>query len=123
MSVLGDLRADIAATLLDDTDIPALSYIPGRIVPPIYLVSQGTPYITSGDTFGSFSVQMQVEVVSPTASNDTNTESLDSMIEEALVSVSNSGCSVVNVTQPFQLDVNNATYLASTINISKTISL
>lgn len=123
MSVLGDLRAAIASELTLETDLPALSYIPGRIVPPIYLVSQGSPYVSSGDTYGTFRVQLSVEVISPTAANDTNTEALDTMIEDALVSLVNNGYSVASTTQPFQLDVNNASYLAATITVSKNISL
>lgn len=123
MSVLGTLRQDIADVLAEDTDFPTLSFIPGRIVPPLYIVSQGSPYITSGNTFGTFEATFSVEVISATASNDTNTEAIDTMIEEALVSLVNQGLSVTSATQPYQLDTNNAQYLASTIAVTKTVKL
>lgn len=123
MSVLGELRDNIATSLTTDTTVSALSYIPGRIVPPLYLVTSGSPYIESGDTYGTFKVGMNVDVISATAANDTSTEALDVLIEDALVSLVNSGVSVLSTTQPFQLEANNATYLAATISISKTVNL
>jgi hypothetical protein len=123
MSSLGDLRDTIAAQLETDTTVQALGYIPSRIVPPLYLVSSGSPYVESGDTYGSFKVRMNVDVVSATAANDVSTEALDTLVEDALVSLVNSGIGIENVQQPYQLDTNNAQYLATTIVVNKTISL
>ncbi len=123
MSALGDLRDAIASDLATDTGLQALAYIPGRIVPPLYLVSSGSPYLESGDTYGTFKVRMNVDVISATAANDVSTEALDTMTEDALVSLVNNGIGIENVQQPYQLDTNNAQYLSTTISITKTISL
>jgi len=123
MSDLGLLRQDIAEQLTVDTTVPAYDYIPARIVPPIYLVSSGSPYVESGDTYGSFKVRMNIDIVSATAANDVTTEALDTMIEDALVSLVNMGVGIENVQQPYQLDTGNAQYLSTTVSVTKTISL
>jgi hypothetical protein len=123
MSTLGDVRDTIAEDLATDTGLQALGYVPGRIVPPLYVVTSGSPYLESGDTYGTFKAHFNVDVISATAANDVSTEQLDNMIEDALVSLVNSGIGIENVQQPFQLDTNNAQYLSTTITVNKTISL
>ena len=123
MSTLGDLRNDVATQLTTDTDIPSSDFVPARIVPPLYLVTSGSPYIESGDTYGSFKVRMNVDVISATAANDVSTEALDTMVEDALVSLVNMGIGIENVQQPYQLDTGNAQYLSTTITVDKIINL
>ncbi len=123
MSVLGDVREAIASVLSADMSVQGFSYIPGRITPPCVMVAQGSPYVESGDVYGTFRARFSVDVVSATAPNDVTTESLDLMIEDALVSLVNQGINIENVGQPYALDTNNATYLAATITINTTTRL
>jgi hypothetical protein len=123
VSILGNLRADIADVLVTETDYPASSFIPGRIVPPLYLVSAGSPYVEAGNTYGTFKVRLNIDVISATAANDVSTDALDLMVEDALVTLVNAGCGIENVQQPFQLDTNNAQYLSTTITVNKTVNL
>ena len=120
MSVLGNKREAIATTLAADLGIAGFSYIPGRIVPPCVMVAQGSPYVESGEVYGTFKTRFSVDLVSATAANDVTTEALDMMVEDALVSLINQGINVENVGQPYALDTNNATYLAATITINTT---
>lgn len=120
MSVLGNKREAIAATLAADIGVTGFNYIPARIVPPCVMVAQGSPYVESGDVYGTFKTRFSIDVVSATAANDVTTEALDLMIEDALVSLVNQGINIENVAQPYALNTNNATYLAATITINTT---
>lgn len=118
MSVLGDVRGIIADALKAETTATVSEFVPGRLVPPLMIITPNSPYIESGDTFGSFKTHFSIEVVSPTASNDTNTEALDVLIEDALVSIVNAGILLESVSRPYSLEANNATYLAASISVT-----
>ncbi len=94
MSVLGTKREAIATTLAADLGVAGFNYIPGRIVPPCIMVAQGSPYVESGDVYGTFKTRFSVDLVSPTAPNDVTTEALDTLIEDALVSLVNQGINI-----------------------------
>lgn len=118
MSVLGDVRGIIADALLLETTAQVLTYVPGRIVPPIYIITADSPYVAGADTYGQFRCNFSIEIVSPVSANDTNTEALDLMIEDALVALTNANISFTSVSQPYGLEANNATYLAASISVT-----
>lgn len=118
MSVLGDVREVIADALLVETTAQVLTYVPSRIVPPIYIITADSPYVSASDTFGQFKANFSIEIVSPVSANDTNTEALDLLIEDAVVALSNERISFSTVSQPYGLEANNATYLAASISVS-----
>lgn len=123
VSVFGDIADGIATALTATTAVKAFGYVPERITPPVYIIAPGTPYIESGDVFGHFKGRFTVDVVSQTAANDTSTEKLNLMIEDALVTLVNNGISIESVGQPYSLEANNASYLAATIIINKQTSI
>lgn len=119
MSVLGDVRELIADAINIETTAKVVSFVPERIVPPMVIVTSGSPYVESGNTFGTFKTRFSVEIVSPTAANSTSTEKLDVLIEDCLVALSNSsGLSIEAVSKPYALEANNATYLAASLSVT-----
>jgi hypothetical protein len=99
------------------------SYIPERVVPPVVIISPGSPYLTPTllDR-GEWVMNLELMVVGPTAVNVKATESLDQAIEKILNG--NPGYSqIVNVGQPYGLQTNNAEYLAANISVNVRITL
>jgi hypothetical protein len=99
------------------------SYIPERVVPPVVIISPGSPYLTPTllDR-GEWVMNLELMVVGPVAVNVKATESLDKAIETILNG--NPGYSqIVNVGQPYGLQTNNAEYLAANISVNVRITL
>lgn len=112
-AMAGLLEAGIAAQ--------AHPFMPGRIVPPAVIVLPGSPYLGAGDTFGTFELRLEVVVVAAAKVNETAANTLDGLILDAVVELTNADVSVVEVSEPWALTSSNAEYLAATITTSQTI--
>ena len=121
MSVIGDMRQAVADVVNTATSIPAFPYAPGRFVVPSAIVMPGSPYVESGNTFGTVLARFQVELVMGTAANQVSSSGLDDQIENALVAFINAGYSVDQVSAPYALEANGQQYLAATISINNTL--
>lgn len=121
MSAIGDMRQAVADVVNTATSIPAFPYAPGRFVVPSAIVMPGSPYVESGNTFGTVLARFQVELVMGTAANQVSSSGLDDQIENALVAFINAGYSVDQVSAPYALEANGQQYLAATISINNTL--
>jgi hypothetical protein len=110
------------ATVLNAA-VTTVDHIPARIVPPVAIISPGSPYLEDGNTFGKLSVRLEVSIVAPTKANDTSTDQLDSLIEDVLVALYNNKYGVESVSQPYAMETGNATYLAATVSVNTLIQL
>lgn len=121
MSAIGVARGDIADTVETATTLRAYVYAPERLQPPCAVVMPSPTYIEDGDTFGSFTASFSVDLVMGTAANAVTTSGLDAQIENALIGLVNAGYTVEQVSQPYAMEANNATYLAATLTVKTTI--
>ena len=121
MSAIGDMRQAVADVVNTATSIPAFPYAPGRFVVPSAIVMPGSPYVESGNTFGTVLARFQVELVMGTAANQVSSSGLDDQIENVLVAFINAGYSVDQVSAPYALEANGQQYLAATISINNTL--
>lgn len=114
------LREALAATVEDATGVTAVASLPERPVPPIALVSQGSPYIQYEDsaTFNELVVQLRVDLVVATATNVVSTDNIDEMIEAAVSGLLASDWLVNSVSAPYSLNANGANYLAVTLTVA-----
>lgn len=121
MATLIELREDLAAVISDATGITAVANLPERPVPPIALISGASPYVTydTGAAWGELVVQLRVDLVMSVGTNKVEADTLDTIIEDALVGAINAGWLVNEVSAPYQLVANNAPYLAVTLNCAK----
>lgn len=122
MPTLIELREELAGLLEDATGITAVAYLPERPVPPIALISQGSPYIQYEDTnvFNSeLMVRLRVDLVVATATNTVSSDRLDEIIELAVAGLLTSDWFVDSVSAPYSLNANNANYLTVTLNVTK----
>jgi hypothetical protein len=121
MSAITDAKVALKGIL--ETVVPTSTYIPARITPPIAIISAGSPYLEDGNTFGTYLVRFAVDLVIPTQANDSATEALDVLIDDVVVTLVNNQYSVDNVSQPYAMETNGATYLAATVSTNKFINL
>ena len=121
MATLTQLRTDLAELVETVTDFPAFAYLLERPTPPVSMISPGNPYVVGdedGTTFNEWRVNYRVDVVAPNATNETKTETIDETIGLLLAGLDASGYLVGNVSSPYGLELNGATYLAVTLDVS-----
>lgn len=122
MSKISELRTTVAGIVASATSLTTHEFLPGRVAVPCAIVMPGAPYVTDGNTFGSFDVQLTVDLIMGQAANSVSSAGLDDQIENALIALVNAGLSVANVSQPFSIEINNGSYLAATLTILETIN-
>lgn len=121
MSALTDAKVALATVL--EPVVTTYPYLPPRITPPVAVITPGSPYLAPGDTFGTFLVRLQIDLVTPTSANETATEGLDTLIDDVVVELVNNGYSVDTVSTPYAMETGGATYLAASVTINKQINL
>ena len=100
---------------LADAGLNVLEYVPDRITPPIVIVNSAQPYIQTAE-FGEWSMGIELVLVSSTATNKKATENLDQLIEDTLIAITPlTYARITSVNQPYNLQTNNAEYLAANI--------
>lgn len=122
MSAITAARAELVATLTG-LDAKVTDHVPERINPPAVMVVHGSPFLESGDTFGSHVVRFEVWVISKLAANARMTDDLDALIEATIGALIADDWTIERVEQPFTYSVNNASYLASTIAVTTNTTL
>lgn len=118
---LAALRSEVAQTLTD-ASLTAHDHLPGRLVPPAAVVAAGSPYIASGDTYGTFLARWDVVIVVPSGDNEQRTDDLDDALETALAALS-PRYSIEEVSAPYALEANGAVYPAIRITVTDHITL
>lgn len=111
------------ALALSALGLKVSSYIPERVVPPMVIISPGSPYLTPTLLDGAeWLMNLELMVVGPTAVNVKATELLDQAIEKILNG--NPGyAKITSVGQPYALQTNNAEYLSVNLIVDLRITL
>jgi hypothetical protein len=100
---------------LAEAGLNVLEYVPDRITPPIVIVNAAQPYLQTAE-FGEWSMGIELVLVSSTATNKKATENLDQLIEDTLNAIEPlTYVRITSVNQPYNLQTNNAEYLATNI--------
>ena len=106
---------------LELAGLRVLEYVPERITPPIVIVNASSPYLTAAD-FGEYNLNLELVIVAATATNKKATEQLDQAIENVLNALP-SFAQFQDVGQPYNMQTNNAEYLAVNINTRLQITI
>ena len=122
MSALTDAKNAIKS-ILTPLVPNTYTYVNARPVPPCVTIYADSPYLSQGVTFGTFTLGLNLQVMAPTKANDVITEELDTLIDDIVVALVNSGYGVDQVSAPFVVEANNAQYAAVDISISTNVSL
>ena len=122
MSEINALKVEFKLELVD-AGLNVLEYIPERITPPIVLVNASQPYLQTAE-FGEWSLGLELVLVASTATNKTATENLDQLIEDVLNAIEPlKYVRITSVNQPYNLQTNNAEYLAANLYVQLDITL
>jgi hypothetical protein len=114
MSEINAAKVEFKLELVD-AGLNVLEYIPERITPPIVLLNASQPYIQTAQ-FGEWSLGIELVLVASTATNKKATEDLDQLIEDTLNAIEPlTYVRITSVNQPYNLQTNNAEYLAANI--------
>jgi hypothetical protein len=99
------------------------SFIPERIVPPVVILSPGSPYLEPVLLDRSeYMMRLDLMVIAATAVNSKASELLDKALETLLNG--NPAYSIISsVGQPYALQTNNAEYLAANVSVNLRITL
>ena len=119
MTVLQDLRDEIAEAVNSETGIVCHTHVPNRLSAPAFVIEGGRPYVTPGPTFGGHTVSFVVVFVAATsASNFVTTEAVDNALEDALVALVNAGYTVEEIGQLEPVNNNGVAYVGARIFIN-----
>lgn len=121
MSEITASKAEFALALQNE-GIDVVPFIPGRVTPPIVILRSGAPYITNASIGHEFILGLELVCVAMTADNEQATEALDQLLEDVINALP-AYATMRQVGEPYSLDVNNAQYLAATIQTDIEITL
>jgi hypothetical protein len=108
---------------LAEAGLNVLEYVPERITPTIVIMNAAQPYVQTAQ-FGEWSLGLELVLVGATATNKKATENLDQLIEDVLSAIEPLTYVRINsVNQPYNLQTNNAEYLAANVYVHLDITL
>ena len=109
---------------LQNAGLEVLDYVPERLVPPIIVMTAGSPYLTSETVGNTYRLGLQLTLIAMTATNEEATESLDALIADTVSAIGDLGYAVLKGVNPsYRLAANNAEYLACDLNLDLSITL
>lgn len=116
--MLSEARADLAA-LLETAGLRAFAYSPDRVQPPMAVVYPGSSdWISSGSTFGTWSITFDVYITARTGSNVVITADIDEFVEAVLQAVNDTpGFEVASIGAPIAENVDGTNLLTAVATI------
>lgn len=125
-NVFADDRAAIAdalAGLVEGWNV--YDHLPGRAVPPCYVVMHDAPLLAreQGDPFGSATARYEVWCCSGPADNQTEAAAAEAAAWAATVALTAAGFTVETVDQPIRGELNGTGYLTIPIHLTSPVTL
>ena len=123
MGTLTTLRRDVAVTLTG-AGVPTYDHLPPRLSPPCAILAAAEPYLTrDGAPHGAHRMRLEVRLIAAPGTNETVTDDLDDLIEQAHKAIDATTWAVEEVSQPYNLVIGQASYLAVSLTINDDITL
>lgn len=107
---------------LDNAGITVLEFVPERIVPPIVIINSSSPYLTPSSLGKEYLLGLELVCIASTAVNKQATEKLDEAIANVLNAMPRYA-RVLQVNEPYEMQTNNASYLACNISVELEITI
>ncbi len=107
---------------LDAAGLNVLDYVPERIVPPIVIINSASPYLTPSSLGTEYIMNLELVIVAATATNKQATEKLDEAIANVLTALPRYA-RLVRVNEPYNMQTNNAEYLAANCSVELEITI
>lgn len=99
-----------------------LDYVPERIVPPIVIINSRSPYLLAADLGAEYTLGLELVLIAATATNKQATEKLDELICDTANALP-PYARFVSVGQPYNMQTNNAEYLAVSMQVDLNITI
>ena len=114
-------RAEYALAL-SALGLKVSSFIPDRIVPPVVVLTPGSPYLEPATLADTWLMRFDVMVIASVATNVKATEQLEKAL--ATIMAGNPAYARINtVGQPYALQTNNAEFLVANIAVDIHITI
>lgn len=122
--MINEITSDKAAlkTVLVSAGLNVLEYVPERIVPPIVIINSASPYLVPSSLKNQYILNLELVLIAATATNKKATEMLDELIQDTLQALP-SYARLIQVNAPYNMQTNNAEYLATNIAIDLQITI
>jgi hypothetical protein len=119
---IAEIRDDLESGIILGGISRVYKYVPERPTTPCAIIEPDTEFIAVyEDQYNEpdYKSNWKVQVITPFASNQKETENLDTTLETLIPAIwEQAKVTKLTVDKPFMLDINNAIYLATNINIS-----
>jgi hypothetical protein len=114
-------KQEFAAVLIS-AGIKVMDSVPERIVPPVAVINFGSPYLQAASIGSEYLLGIELVLVAQTATNKQATEQLDDLIQRTINALPHYA-RMTNVGQPYNLQTNNAEYLAANLLLNLRITI
>ena len=94
--------------------INVMDYVPERIVPPIVIINNGTPYLQPSSIGKEYVLSLELVCVAASATNKVASEKVDELLE-SVINALPGYARMISAGQPYNLQTNNTEYLAASI--------
>ncbi|MGD7734131.1 hypothetical protein ACQCX5_14405 [Propionibacteriaceae bacterium G57] len=122
MGVISDLAAALAADLGEVTGWRVVDHVPARVAPPVVILASADPWLTPGDTFGTWQANYEAQLVAGIGTNDVIIDALAGAAV-AILAYLPDRWAIAHVSAPWRATINDAEAPVVTIPITATITL
>lgn len=112
-----EFKLDLVAAGLN-----VLEYVPERITPPIVILNARNPYLSVSSLGREYFLAVELVLVAATATNKVATEKLDELLEAVVLALP-AYARMLPTGTPYEMQTNNASYLALNIPIELEITI
>lgn len=107
---------------LEAAGLKVLDYVPERITPPIVIINARTPYLAVSDLANEYYLNVELVLIAATATNKQATEKLDELLAD-VVNALPAYARMLPTGAPYNLQTNNAEYLAVNVPLELEITI
>jgi hypothetical protein len=112
------------AGILTSAGLRVFAFTPERAAPPMAILTPSGDWVTSGDTFGTFRIGFDVNLIVQNAANETMISALDTLVDDTLEAIAAAaGFYASQVGAPTMIEISGADYLSTTITVYQNTQL
>lgn len=115
-------RADLAAALEKAQTLPVHVNMPDRLEPPCIVITEGTPLLEQGDSFGSVIIRFDANVIAAPVDNDLAIARLDAAVDEIISAILHDWTIAVDTYQAITT-ADTQRYIAARLTASTTLTI
>lgn len=118
--MLKEVRAEVG-DLLTAAGLEAHHFEPERLAPPLVVVTAGSPYVETGETFTDNTMRLDLILIPQKGSNEKEQDDVDDMIEQTLAALPD--WHLESVSEPYVPQAGTAEYLAVKVTVTASVTL